>query len=327
MIATILRQPESPSPSSMPCAEGGRGGVGMGENCTLSGNCSRIFCRPVQVKRNRLDACRLPEKESSMRGRIVTLLMVAAALLISTGGAWASVLINIQANYYDPGYPPSFDPENPDPGKPPVWTPSYTGGAVIGSVDDKWNQLTSTGSVNPTDYLDAVGNSTGVTLTGNFPIVPFGGVGFTTGSFQGLMSSYIYDPGAFSFKGLKPNTLYDLYIYTQGAAEGRTMNVWVNGVLSGTTTQSDSTLSDFVLNKNYLKITADSGISGQLDILPTPGPGSNVISLGDKNEADINAMQLTEAPAAVPEPSTYLLLCLSLGAVGFARKRLSRSGR
>ena len=30
-------------------------------------------------------------------------------------------------------------------------------------------------------------------------------------------------------------------------------------------------------------------------------------------------------PSAVPEPSTYALLCISLGVVGFARKKLKNS--
>ncbi len=264
-----------------------------------------------------------------MKSKIVGLLILGAALFVSTGGAWASVLINVQANYYSPAVPDYTDPDgNFVAGTPESWNTIYKGAAVIGAAGDKWNQLTSTNSANPTNYLDAAGNSTGVTLTdltglsGSFPSVPYGG--FATGSFQGLMSSYLYNPATMRFNGLTPNTLYDLYIYSQGAANGRTMTVLVNGV-SGTTIRTDTTLNTLVANQNYLKITANSGISGQLTILASPGPGSNVTSIGDKNEADINAMQLTESPAVVPEPSTYLLLCLSLGAVGFARKRMSRT--
>lgn len=43
---------------------------------------------------------------------------------------------------------------------------------------------------------------------------------------------------------------------------------------------------------------------------------------------DSNYVQLTSfAPAAVPEPTTYALLCISLGVVGFARKRMNRSNQ
>jgi hypothetical protein len=39
------------------------------------------------------------------------------------------------------------------------------------------------------------------------------------------------------------------------------------------------------------------------------------------------AMQLTSfAPTAVPEPSTYALLCISLGVVGYARRRMKDEG-
>jgi len=35
-------------------------------------------------------------------------------------------------------------------------------------------------------------------------------------------------------------------------------------------------------------------------------------------------MGLTSSPAAVPEPSTYALLCISLGVVGYARRRMAK---
>ncbi len=258
-----------------------------------------------------------------MKGKIFCLTVVVAALLVSTGGAWASVLINVQVNYYTP-YDPGNPPLGEDPGTPPTpesWTPSYAGGAVIGGAGDIWNQLTDTESANPLTYVDAAGNSTGVTLTpGYHPVVPCSN--FATGDFQGLMSSYMYNPATMTFNGLTPNTLYDLYIYSQGAANGRTMMVSVNGV-SGTTTRTDTTVTTLIANQNYLKITANSGVGGILAISAIPGPGSNVL-LPDGNEADINAIQFTESTSAVPEPSTYLLLCLSLGAVGFTRKRMSR---
>ena len=263
-----------------------------------------------------------------MKGKIFGLMVVAVALFVSTGGAWASVLINVQFNYYtpyDPGNPQVWDngqdpPVLMDPGSSPIpekWTPSYTGGAVIGAAGDIWNQLTDTESVNPTNYVDATGTPTGVTLTPSFhPVLQYGG--FTVGPYTRLMSSFTYNPDPMTFNGLTPNTLYDLYIYTQGDTVGRTMTVSMNGV-SATTTPADPLLNSLVADKNYIKITADSGVSGQLVISYLPG-------LGDTNEADINAIQLAEAPT-VPEPSTYLLLCLSLGAVGFARKRMSRSAQ
>ena len=43
---------------------------------------------------------------------------------------------------------------------------------------------------------------------------------------------------------------------------------------------------------------------------------------------DSNLVQLTSfAPAAVPEPTTYILLTLALGVVGFARKRMNQPSR
>lgn len=48
--------------------------------------------------------------------------------------------------------------------------------------------------------------------------------------------------------------------------------------------------------------------------------GGNPYTLGD--------MTLTSfAPAAVPEPTTYVLLCISLGVVGFARRKLVNGER
>jgi hypothetical protein len=62
--------------------------------------------------------------------------------------------------------------------------------------------------------------------------------------------------------------------------------------------------------QNYLK----------LDV--TPVEGSLVIGYGSVGEANINGMQLDAT--AVPEPSTYILLGIALGVVGYARKRMNK---
>ena len=54
------------------------------------------------------------------------------------------------------------------------------------------------------------------------------------------------------------------------------------------------------------------------------GTGNDILTFSGRNRGDytfFDDVSLT-ATSAVPEPSTYALLCLSLGVVGFARKRM-----
>ncbi len=259
---------------------------------------------------------RSENKEIIVMGRIVTLLMVAAALLISTGGAFASVLYNVQftaTNQIDEPYTTVL--------------PAYVGSAVIGSTGDIWNQFpqdVTSGSLNDaanTPGLVAFSTSTSSMGGGNFN----GGFSNVNRGVANLMEGYLYNtsptnPEHFSFTGLSPNTAYELYVYTQGDkdATGRKTSVSVDNGLSWTTTNAgDGTASTFILGQNYLIVNPVTDGTGSMDIQWKAG----------SVEADINALQLLGTSTAVPEPSTYLLLCLSLGAVGFARKRLSRSGQ
>jgi PEP-CTERM motif len=265
------------------------------------------------------------KKENIVKGIITKLLIMAAVLFVSTGSAWAWTLINAQVNYYAPYIPPTDYPDGnggiyTDPGSPGYDRP-YSGKAVIGAPGDTWNYLNN-GSGTIADCANAINASTGVTLTwdSSLGVLPNGSTG---GTYADLMYGYLAnttDSAKYiTFGGLTAGTSYDVYIYTQALnpPDTRKLSVTVNGVTKATTSSAPNTLTDFSLDQNYLEITAKADNSGQLAIAYTPG------TLGIGSEANINALQLT--PTAVPEPSTYLLLCLSLGVVGFARKRMSRA--
>ena len=250
-----------------------------------------------------------------MKGKIFGLMLVAAALFVSTGGAWADVLYNVQfpaTNQVDDGYPV---------------LPAYVGSAVIGSPSDIWNQFpqdTTSGPLN--DATGASGAVAFITSTSNVAGGNFNG-GFSNAdhTVANLMEGYLYNTSTstaehFIFSGLTPSTAYELYIYTQGDKDAtlRKTSVSVDGGINWTTTSAGVASSNtFILGQNYLIVNPVTDANGNMDIQWKAGFG----------EADINALQLTESTSTVPEPSTYLLLCLSLGAVGFARKRMSRSAQ
>jgi hypothetical protein len=187
----------------------------------------------------------------------------------------------------------------------------YTGKAVVGSDGDQWNTinlpLTGLSSVYTANLKDSGGNLTGINLSTTATAATAGGwrpIGgsysaFHTTSYAGLMDGYLYANdsggagGTITFSGLRSNTGYDIYIYSEGdlGSTGRKLSVTVNGT-EYTTTAANSSISTFVSGQNYLQIHAITDASGNLNI------GYNPAAF----EANINGIQI------VPEPGTIVLL-------------------
>jgi hypothetical protein len=73
----------------------------------------------------------------------------------------------------------------------------------------------------------------------------------------GILYGANLDHGTVALTGLIPDSIYQLYRYTQAdsAAEGRVLNVMVNG-LAATSAPGSASASSFILGQNYLSADA-----------------------------------------------------------------------
>ena len=173
------------------------------------------------------------------------------------------------------------------------------GAAVYGAADSQWNHLARGTSPAGISLIDSLGGATGVTLT--YTKNGSGGDG-PTGTYSALGTSRV-DSGPVVFNGLAPDSNYDLAIFS-----GTVASYSVGGVTKSLDEQG--TWSSLVQGSQYVLFSSvKSDNTGSLSFTPATG---NVWS----------GFQLQSATAAVPEPSTYALLCISLGVVGVARKKL-----
>lgn len=197
---------------------------------------------------------------------------------------------------------------------------AYSGAIMIGSDSDYIN-LRRDPDVIKASLRSSSGASTGVTVSytsqgvGVAPDQP-GAFGFYGTSYADLMQGYIYayDGVArdITFEGLAASSAYSIYVYTQGdsAATDRQLTITTNGT-TYTSLPSVATASTFVENQNYLALTGISDAQGVLTLTYNFAAG----------EANINAIQI-QGPAAVPEPSTSLLLGVAVVAgLGLLRRR------
>ena len=103
------------------------------------------------------------------------------------------------------------------------------------------------------------------------------------------------------------------YMLTGQVGTGR--NIWTGSNLNGTG------LSGFELGSGF-SFSAEGLTSGSDSqwIQQTIGSSATALSLYGISEV------LTVQTSAVPEPSTYALFCISLGVVGFARRKMGKQG-
>ena len=191
----------------------------------------------------------------------------------------------------------------------PSSVPLYSGGAVIGSTGDQWNDFQSSSGV-ARALLTVSGAASGVSLTysaqGNYD------VGYDTAfnetPYVNLMRGFLYAQGTpihLTFSGLTAGGTYNLYVY--GQSDGNSPNY--GGVVSGngpSQTAYQSRDSTFVLGHNYVEFIGVANSNGQLAVLDSIAPG--------RGQTMVNGVQL-EAATTVPEPATMTLLGLGLAAL------------
>ena len=226
-----------------------------------------------------------------------------------------------------------------------------TGVGLIGSSGDQWNNFTSDSAlISGVSLVDSTGASTGATLT--VAGTPGGGYSYgqlymyadgvnpgnpngpnqlsANGSSVGnLASSELGNSTSLtlSLTGLTANTTYDLYMLSAPDRWERSSSWSLNGGTAQTVGPMNSyvgPLSNYptygwapyepVSGINYLLLTGTSDSSGNLTLSGTSISG----------DADINGFQL-QAVAAVPEPSSYVLILAGVFAlIIFQRKRASK---
>jgi hypothetical protein len=205
-------------------------------------------------------------------------------------------------------------------------TLAQTGAAVIGSAGDFWNLVSpATSPFNTSGSASALRNTSGTVTTdsvswtanGEFTRgLPQNPVAFDSTPYENLMSGYLFEggTGTITIGGLISGRDYDLYLYTQGDvnATGRRTTFTVNGGSPFTTSPGSNSTNTFISGQNFVLFDVAANASGVISVVYSKNAG----------EADVNGFQLT---AAVPEPSSVILLLTTLLAVAFvARKRFAR---
>jgi hypothetical protein len=123
------------------------------------------------------------------------------------------------------------------------------------------------------------------------------------------MNGYVHNsndsasPNYITYYGLVPDSIYDLYIYTQAGSGGNgwTLSVSIDGGSLITTDPIPENTNSFIENKNYLHLSGKVLPTGQLEIAYSAGNG----------EGDINGMQLLYAVPEVTSSFTMLGLISS----------------
>ncbi len=206
---------------------------------------------------------------------------------------------------------------------------SYNGAGVIGTSGDSWNLFT----LAPDSRLvnESHGHLTGIVANMSGDNIANGLLqgGFCAPSpnaFCNLMNGYLFksagQTGNVTFSGLAPNSNWDLFVYTQpNQGAGRSLSLSVNGGATVTSTPNTAGDSTFILNKNYVRLSAQANGSGLLSL--------NYNGASGDQEANINAIQLrpfqtpltitqTNAPDAVAGVP-YTLALTATGGTGTGR--------
>lgn len=221
--------------------------------------------------------------------------------------------------------------------------PDPSGGAAV------WNRMTRSGTnvtVSGANLIESDGDATGVgisvdiyrTYLGVPPTQEVGGV--SQGYFD-LMSDYVFLAApsnsqvvslSGAITGLDPSKLYDIYLYGQGDdfleddSPGQNTLFSIGGIFKQTSWDGiaggDGLMEEGI---EYVKFTVTPDSLGNIDFSyanVVSGPGGNVATdLDGANSrfAVINAIQIVDVAAVVPEPSVTLLG--AFGLLGMLRRR------
>lgn len=178
------------------------------------------------------------------------------------------------------------------------------GAAVFGAAGSQWNYQSRSPFSVSTSLNDSLGVGTGVTLT--YTKNSSGSDG-PTGAYSALGTSHV-GTGQVVFSGLVADSYYDLAIFSRTAA-----TFSVAGVTDTQTLSGSPDWSSLVQGSQYVLFSSIKSSDGTLSFTPASGNTWSAVQL--------------QSATAVPEPSTYALLGISLGVVGYARRRMTKGER
>lgn len=135
---------------------------------------------------------------------------------------------------------------------------------------------------------------------------------------NGYLDVFQGSPGSILFTGL-PNGLYDIYVYSLTAVDGRDSG---NIVVNGTQEKSISMFSSSFIEGGGPGGAQDTGgTPGNYNLYPNVNVANgeiNITMAGDTFRAAVNGVEIVQ----VPEPSSLLLAALSsFGVLGLRRRR------
>ncbi len=181
---------------------------------------------------------------------------------------------------------------------------TYTGvGAGIGTINQTWNNMLDGSMVLSNGVVSGV--TFDFTATGLTTITNSVDRGFNGTINNNLMNAYIYSGIAqtMTFTGLDPFATYDLTVYSQSekvpVPPTQKLKITANGITT-TSLASVGTNSTFVSGTNYLQQSVTADRNGILYITYAPGIGTT--------KSVVNALQLLETSAPVPEPARLILM-------------------
>ncbi len=168
---------------------------------------------------------------------------------------------------------------------------------------------TMTGSLGGTAFTNALvtftltGDTSGVNYNGQGPLEIYSYAGVTTVQIAGI-------------SGTATLTALDISAISFNFSGSRSLGIG-DGSLNALLVNADSAAtSTYDLASTYTS-TGELGYTPNGVYTTTMG---NLVTTGASGNATFTAT--LGGPAAVPEPSTYVLLCISLGVVGYARKKM-----
>jgi probable HAF family extracellular repeat protein len=119
------------------------------------------------------------------------------------------------------------------------------------------------------------------------------------------------------------------YLGSLGGTESVALDINEVGEIVGSASLSsyDNSIKHAYLYKDSIMMDLNPLVNDLGDWTLTSANGINdlgqIVDEGNLNGAN-HAFLLTPVFSAVPEPSTYFLLCIGLGVLGFARKMINR---
>ncbi len=206
-------------------------------------------------------------------------------------------------------------------------SPTYSGIGAAPDTGTRWNGVNVNGfaqNQNSGALVNSNGAATSVTLTTNSVGVMDSpnGVGANNHAAKTLLEEFIFtDTTArtVTLNGLTAGTNYNLYLYGVGSNALGTTNglsrsaFTVNGVTQSTSGPNAAT-TNFTLGEDYVMFNNLSANNNSISI--------SYAAFSGETRGVFNGLQLQFAGVApVPEPSTWAMMALGVGALGLIARR------